>query len=85
MAIKSLHAKADAAARTELLKEAAVMAQFVHCQFITGLVGVVTKDEPVLMLIHYAEHGALNSYLQKNEVGEDKKMVFAGDCAEGLA
>ena len=85
MAIKSLHAKADAAARTELLKEAAVMAQFANCQYITGLVGVVTKDDPMLMLIHFAEHGALNSYLQKHDVDEDKKMVFAGDCAEGLA
>ncbi len=55
--------------KTELLEEAAVMAQFAHPN-VVQLVGVVTLGEPVLVILEYMEYGALKSYLEKNDVDE---------------
>jgi serine/threonine protein kinase len=83
VAIKSLLATFDAD-RGEILREAAIMAQFVH-PYVIGLVGVVTIGEPLLVVIEYCEHGSLNKYLEKHEVDLKTKYMLAADCAEGLA
>lgn len=84
VAAKSLHDHATATEKQELLEEAAVMAQFDN-PFVTNLVGVVTVGAPVLMLVEYAEHGSLKLYLEKTEVPETQRLLWAGDVAEGLA
>eukprot|EP00042_Codosiga_hollandica_P058000 m.869193 g.869193 ORF g.869193 m.869193 type:complete len:2559 (-) comp59742_c0_seq1:183-7859(-) len=81
VAIKVLHPHAD---RMELLKEAAVMAQFSN-PFVLGLVGVVTLGDPLLVVIEFCEHGALHSYLSKHDIADSEKYQLAADCAEGLA
>jgi serine/threonine protein kinase len=68
----------------ELLEEAAIMAQF-DSPFIVQLVGLVTLGSPVLMVIEFAEHGSLKSFLDKNETDEHLRLLWAGDIAEGMA
>jgi len=46
VAVKSLHQSGSAGDRTELLEEAAVMAQFSH-PHVVSLVGVVTVGKPL--------------------------------------
>lgn len=52
----------------------------------TRLVGVSTAGDPIMVILEYCEHGALKTYLEKNEgITEAIRMSFAGDCAAGLA
>jgi hypothetical protein len=83
VAIKILHESFDAD-RTGLLQEAAVMAQFVH-ERVVGLIGVVTVDTPLMVIIEFCEHGALNRYLERRDTDLKTKFLLAGDCADGLA
>ena len=84
VAIKILHQTSDSAgARTELLTEASVMAQFNHVNIVC-LVGVVTVGDPLMVVLEYCEKGALNSYLEKNETSTGQKLHIAAACAEGL-
>ncbi|EGD73426.1 TK/RTKC protein kinase [Salpingoeca rosetta] len=84
VAVKSLHEDASLADRQELLEEAAVTAQFTS-PHVVELVGVVTVGNPVYVVVEFMEHGALKSYLEKNDVPEEKRLLWAGDCCEGLA
>jgi serine/threonine protein kinase len=52
---------------------------------VVSLIGVVTAGDPLLVVIEYCEHGALNSFLEKNEIGDACRLGIAGDCAEGMA
>ncbi len=81
VAVKSLHIDGDRAA---ILQEAALMAQFQN-PFVVQLIGVVTLGDPLLVLLEYCEYGALNSYLEKNELTHEDKHRIAADCCEGLA
>ncbi|EDQ90094.1 uncharacterized protein MONBRDRAFT_16259, partial [Monosiga brevicollis MX1] len=83
VAVKSLHATSSASDRSELLEEAAVMAQFRH-ENVVQLVGVVTVGKPVLVVLEFLEYGALKSYVEKNDLPEVTKVLFAGDIAAGL-
>jgi serine/threonine protein kinase len=75
----------DPSGITSLMEESAIMAQL-DSDFCVRLIGVVTVGAPVMMVLEYCEHGALNSYLKKtagtNE--EDFRLQIAGDCCEGL-
>lgn len=86
VAVKQLHVDATAEARREILLEAAVMAQFDH-QHVLSLVGVVTKGDPILVVMEYMEHGSLQGFLRRetNQVSEAQRLIFAADIAEGLA
>ena len=84
VAVKSLHEKGTLADKQELLEEAAVMAQFVN-PHVVELVGVVTVGNPIYVIVEYMEHGSLKGYLEKNDVPVDQRVMWAGDCAEGLA
>lgn len=70
---------------TSLLEESAVLAQL-DSDFCVRLIGVVTIGKPMMMVVEYCEHGALNTYLARHglTVSEHQRLVFAGDCAEGL-
>ena len=83
VAIKSLH-DVPGANRTEILEEAALMAQFDH-PYVTGLIGVVTIGAPLLVVMEYCEHGSFNHYLAKNDLANHVKVMLAADCADGLA
>lgn len=86
VAMKSLNIN-DADAKHSLLSEAAVMAQFNHPNII-ALIGVCTVcsgDEPMLAILEFAEHGALNSYLQNHTPNMFWKDLIAGDVATALA
>ena len=83
VAVKSAKA-AVSVDRGPILQEAALMAQFCN-EYIVGLVGVVTAGEPLLVVLEYCEHGALNRYMQQVVVSERIKRQFAGDCASGMA
>lgn len=63
MAIKLLHDDAGEKDRVALLSEAVVTAQFKHSHVIS-LVGVVTAGYPLMVVLEYCEHGALESYLR---------------------
>ena len=86
VAVKQLHSTASTEARNEILAEAAVMAQFEH-ENVLRLVGVVTKGDPILVLIEYMEHGALQSYIKAHAgaLTEQQRLGFAVDLASGLA
>ena len=45
----------------------------------------MTTTDELMVVLEYCEYGALQSYLQKNDVPEDHRLLLAGDCAEGLA
>eukprot|EP00730_Choanoeca_flexa_P004721 TRINITY_DN11783_c0_g1_i1.p1 TRINITY_DN11783_c0_g1~~TRINITY_DN11783_c0_g1_i1.p1 ORF type:complete len:1320 (+),score=353.99 TRINITY_DN11783_c0_g1_i1:92-3961(+) len=83
VAVKSLHPSSSVSDRTELLEEAAVMAQFNH-RNVVSLVGVVTVGKPLMVVLEYLEYGSLQSYVKKNNVPEETKLMFAGDIAAGL-
>ncbi len=59
------------------------MAQFRHAN-IVQLLGVVSVGKPVLVVLEYMEYGSLKGYLEKNDVDEATRLLFAGDCADGL-
>ena len=84
-AVKQLVQSAQTADITALMEESAIMAQL-DCDFCVRLIGVVTVGKPMMMIVEYCEHGSLNHFLQKrDEIPEDRKVLFAGDCCEGLA
>ena len=86
VAIKQLHQTASTEARNEILGEAAVMAQFEH-ENVLRLVGVVTRGDPILVVMEFMEHGALQSYIKAHapELTELQRLGFAADLANGLA
>ena len=52
--------------RTAMVQEAALMAQFDNL-FVVRLVGVVTIGHPLLVVIEFCEHGALNQVLPSQQ------------------
>jgi hypothetical protein len=84
VAVKSLHASADSSSKSDLMHEAAIMAQF-RSPRVVQLVGVCTIGEPCLMIVEYCELGALNKFLQTQTTDLILKTRIAGDCAEGLS
>lgn len=84
VAIKTLHEGAGEAERQDLLREALLMAQFMHDN-VVGLVGVVTAGLPTMVVIEFCELGSLQDYLLKRPVSEAARVAFALDCASGLA
>ena len=83
VAVKSLIPGSTASDRQELLEEAAVMAQF-GSPFVVQLIGVVTIGKPLYVVLEFMELGDLKGYLEKNDVDEVSKMMFAGDVCEGI-
>ncbi len=83
MAIKQA-SQASQEASEALVLEAQFMAQFKH-EHVVELIGVVTKDLPMMAITEYCEHGDLLTYLQKNALAHENKVLIGGDCADGLA
>ena len=60
-----------------------------HHPNLIALVGVITKDDPLVVILSYAEHGSLSSYLrQKVKSGfplpADDKLKLGVDIAKGM-
>ena len=83
VAIKSPSIETGEIGRLDLLKEAAIMAQFDHPN-VVRLVGVVTLGDPVLLIMEYCELGSLVRLLIRNEPSESTMYRIAIDCAHGL-
>ena len=54
-----IDAKASPEARREMLAEAQVMAQVSGHNNLVSLIGVVTRGDPLILVIQYCEHGEL--------------------------
>merc|ERR1719183_3167649 len=59
-----LNAKASPEATRELESEALVMAQVPANPNLVSLIGVVTRGDPLVLIISYCEHGSLLSLLK---------------------
>ena len=84
VAVKMLHDVATSIDHQGMMHEALLMAQFDH-PCVVGLIGVVTVEEPLLVVIEYCEHGALNKYLRRSIIPRREKYGLSSDCADGLA
>ncbi len=60
------------------------MAQFTS-PHVVQLIGVITVGNPVYVVLEFMGYGALKGYLEKNDVSLEQKLLWAGDCCEGLA
>lgn len=84
VAVKVLHQDSTAVARSELLEEAAILAQFDH-PHVVQLVGVVTAGQPIIMVVEYAEHGSLKVWLRTQPITLVQQLQWSSDTASGLA
>jgi len=63
IAIKTLKAGASDRNRLDFLTEASIMGQFGHVNVI-GLVGVVTRTQPTMIVTEYMTNGSLDAFLR---------------------
>ncbi|KAH7963205.1 hypothetical protein HPB52_020042 [Rhipicephalus sanguineus] len=69
-AIKTVNESASMRERIEFLQEASVMKAF-SCQHVVKLLGVVSKDQPVFVLMELMSHGDLKTYLRSHRPDND--------------
>jgi len=63
IAIKTLKAGASEKNRLDFLTEASIMGQFCHTNVI-GLVGVVTRSHPTMIVTEFMTNGSLDAFLR---------------------
>jgi len=63
IAIKTLKAGASEKNRLDFLTEASIMGQFCHVNVI-GLVGVVTRSHPTMIITEFMTNGSLDAFLR---------------------
>ena len=71
-------------AKTQLHREALLMAQLDEHVNIVALVGVVTKGNPMLVLITYCKKGSLEACLKRREIRLEGKRKLSSDVASGM-
>lgn len=69
-AIKTVNESASMRERIEFLQEASVMKAF-SCQHVVKLLGVVSKDQPVFVLMELMLNGDLKTYLRSHRPDND--------------
>jgi serine/threonine protein kinase len=84
VAIKVLLDDPTRAELDEFMREAAIMAQFNHPNVLSQ-VGVVTVDQPYMILLQLCEHGSLLSFLKSRSSFWGAKMHMILDVAKGMA
>lgn len=88
VAVKILKDNHNTAAKDELMREAALMAQFKH-KNVLPLIGCVTKGCPVMLVTQYCEFGSLLQFLSRGEGLEILSLTsqnrIALDVAKGMA
>ena len=65
------------------MREAAITAQFCHDN-VVGLVGVVTRGDPCLMVLQLCDRGALDSLVKGEDVPVPQLTLYARDVAVGM-
>jgi serine/threonine protein kinase len=73
VAVKQVKSNAPEDERVKLLQEAAILGQFRH-QYVAQLVGVVTTDQPVLMVMELLQGGSLLAYLRNTRSANHKRL-----------
>ncbi|CAG2120555.1 unnamed protein product, partial [Medioppia subpectinata] len=71
-AVKTLTSAKGAQQRESFLKEANIMKAFVNCHHIVKLIGIVSVENPVLVLMEYMVNGDLKNYLRLNRPDSDE-------------
>ena len=86
VAIKELQNDPSAHEREELMREAAITAQFDHPN-VVGLIGVVTAGEPALLVLQFCDKGSLSSMLQDapTPLGVDKLVGYCLGTVNGMS
>ena len=84
VATKSLKAASSEHSRKEFMREAAITAQFSHSNVI-GLIGVVTRGEPALLVLQFCEKGALDALLKSGDHPQERLTGFVVGIANGMA
>uniref|UniRef100_A0A0N4ZKM2 Tyrosine-protein kinase n=1 Tax=Parastrongyloides trichosuri TaxID=131310 RepID=A0A0N4ZKM2_PARTI len=85
-AIKSLKIgkKIDKKQRREFIKEAKINLKLKH-ENIVNLIGFAINEEPLMIVLEFCEHGALNSYLKKRpETSNAICSKFVIDACRGM-
>jgi serine/threonine protein kinase len=67
----------------EIMHEARLMRMFNHPNVIK-IYGVAALQEPLMLVMELADHGALDSYLRKNDVSAEKKCEMCAGASFGL-
>uniref|UniRef100_A0A915PFL3 receptor protein-tyrosine kinase n=1 Tax=Setaria digitata TaxID=48799 RepID=A0A915PFL3_9BILA len=83
VAIKTLKPGSSDKAKGDFLMEASIMGQFAH-ENVIRLIGVVTKNEPIMIVIEYMENGSLDQFLRKNDNGV-LELVQIIDMLRGIS
>ena len=84
VAVKTLIDDANAEAREEFAREAVISAQFVHCN-VVGLIGVVTKSDPCMLVLQYCSNGALDKLVATTDPAVDMLVAYCIDIAAGMS
>ena len=84
VAVKALREEPSAQARQDFMREAAITAQFEHPN-VVGLIGVVTKSEPSLLVLQFCEKGALDSLARDTQLPARQLLGFGSQVAQGMA
>ncbi|CAG2170716.1 unnamed protein product, partial [Oppiella nova] len=71
-AVKTLNQNKGVQHRDNFLKEANIMKSFVDCHHIVKLIGIVSIENPVLVLMEYMVNGDLKNYLRLNRPDSDE-------------
>ena len=84
-----LSAKTSPEASKELESEALVMAQVDHHPNLVSLVGVVTRGDPLVLIVGFCEHGSLLEMLrtrakQSDPLAVPLKLRLCLDAAKGM-
>ena len=77
-------------ARADLIKEATVMGQVSYHANVVSLIGVVTRGDPLIVVVSYCEHGDIKHVLGKAAAdgtpwSEARKLRMCHEVASGMA
>ena len=74
LSLPTTQSGSSAKARNDFLTEASIMGQFDHPHVIK-LYGVVTRVEPVMIVMEFMENGSLYHYLRVSGFGTGSRVV----------
>ena len=84
VAVKSLKEAPTPDTKADFMREAAITAQFDHPN-VVGLIGVVTKADPCLLVLQFCENGALDVMVGERDLAPDLLCTFSQHIALGMA
>ncbi|XP_019862227.1 PREDICTED: ephrin type-B receptor 1-B-like isoform X1 [Amphimedon queenslandica] len=85
VAVKTLRGGATDEQRSNFLFEASVMGQFHHDNVVV-LYGVISRIDPVMIVMEYLQNGSLDRYLQKNldKISHERLSKMSYGVAKGM-